>query len=108
MERREDFFKEEVYSKSVKAGKRTYFFDVKQTKNKEKYLVITESKKVFNSSDGSFDYDKHKIFHYKEDYDKFSNMLNNMIEYIRTGVELKQEVDGLRAEEFDTDSEFKY
>ena len=84
MENREDRSSRDVYSKSLRAGKRTYFFDVKKTKNNEKYLVITESKKQFNEQSGEFDYDKHKIFLYKEDYDKFANMLENMIEYIKT------------------------
>lgn len=92
MDTREDNFSGEVYSKALKAGKRTYFFDVKQTKNKEKYLVITESKKVFNDMEGSFDFEKHKIFLYKEDYDKFARMLENMIDYIRTGAEIKDEI----------------
>ncbi len=92
MDRREDNVRDEVYSKALRAGKRTYFFDVKQTKNNEKYLVITESKKVFDDTDGSFDFEKHKIFLYKEDYDNFARMLDNMIEYIRTGVDLKEEV----------------
>ncbi|MBO6118538.1 MAG: DUF3276 family protein [Bacteroidales bacterium] len=96
MNNREENLREEVYTKALKAGKRTYFFDVKQTKNKEKYLVITESKKVFNQTDGSFDYDKHKIFLYKEDYEKFLNTLDNVIEYIKTGIALKEEVDAKR------------
>ncbi len=74
---------EDVYSKSVKAGKRTYFFDVKSTKgNKDYYLTITESKRRVNP-DGSFSYDKHKIFLYKEDFEKFSEGLNETIAYIR-------------------------
>ena len=99
MENREDRTNQEVYSKSLRAGKRTYFFDVKKTKNNEKYLVITESKKVFNNEDGSFDYDKHKIFLYKEDYDKFSRMLENIIEYIKTGIPIREEIEEIRREE---------
>lgn len=98
MEHTDGLVRDEIYSKALKAGKRTYFFDVKQTRNNEKYLVITESKKVFNDEDGSFEYDKHKIFLYKEDYDKFLNMLDNMIEYIRTGIDLKEETDKKREE----------
>ena len=98
MENREDRQNRDVYSKSLKAGKRTYFFDVKKTKNDENYLVITESKKVFNDEDGSFEYDKHKIFLYKEDYDKFSNMLENMIDYIKKGIPLREEVEAKREE----------
>jgi hypothetical protein len=79
--------REDVFSKAVKAGKRTYFFDVKETKQGEKYLTITESKRKFNGDDGSFSYEKHKIFLYKEDYAKFQNALNGVIEFIETGVE---------------------
>lgn len=74
---------EDIYSKPVKAGKRTYFFDVKSTKgNKDYYLTITESKRRTNP-DGSYTYDKHKIFLYKEDFQKFSDGLSEIIEYIK-------------------------
>ena len=74
---------DEVYSKSVRAGKRTYFFDVKSTRgNKDYYLTITESKRHQNR-DGSLGYDKHKIFLYKEDFEKFSEGLADVIEYIK-------------------------
>ena len=79
--------REDVFSKAVKAGKRTYFFDVKETKQGEKYLTITESKRKFNGDDGSFTYEKHKIFLYKEDYAKFQNALNGVINFIETGEE---------------------
>lgn len=103
MENREDRSSRDVYSKSLRAGKRTYFFDVKKTKNNEKYLVITESKKQFNEQSGEFDYDKHKIFLYKEDYDKFANMLENMIEYIKTGIPLKEEIEQIRKDNTSND-----
>lgn len=74
--------KEEIYSKSVRAGKRTYFFDVKTTRRNDYYLTLTESKKRFNR-DGRFYFEKHKIFLYKEDFDKFSEGLAEVIEYIR-------------------------
>jgi len=75
MEEQEFKGRNEVYSKSVRAGKRrTYFFDVKTTKANDYYLVITESKKKFND-DGSSSYEKHKIFLYKEDFDKFAEGL---------------------------------
>ena len=75
---------DEVYSKPVRAGKRTYFFDVKTTRgNKDYYLTITESKRR-NNPDGSFTYDKHKIFLYKEDFEKFSEGLAEIIEYIKS------------------------
>lgn len=73
---------EDVYSKPVRAGKRTYFFDVKSTKGQNDfYLTITESKRRQNP-DGSFTYDKHKIFLYKEDFEKFQEGLGDAIKYI--------------------------
>jgi hypothetical protein len=73
---------DDVYSKPVRAGKRTYFFDVKATKNNDYYLTITESKRRVDK-DGRFVYDKHKIFLYKEDFEKFSDGLKEIIEFIR-------------------------
>ncbi|MCR5018408.1 MAG: PUR family DNA/RNA-binding protein [Bacteroidales bacterium] len=75
---------DDVYSNPVRAGKRTYFFDVKATKgNKDYYLTITESKKRMEG-DGSFTFDKHKIFLYKEDFEKFADGLKDAVEFIRT------------------------
>jgi Protein of unknown function (DUF3276) len=74
----------EIFSRAIRAGKRTYFFDVKTTVEGEAYLTITESKRRFNE-DGKFFYEKHKLFLYKEDFDKFVNGLNDSIEFIRTG-----------------------
>jgi len=74
--------REEIHSKAVRAGKRTYFFDVKATRRNDYYLTITESKKRFNR-DGKFIYEKHKLFLYKEDFDKFADSLTEIIEYIR-------------------------
>lgn len=75
---------EDVYSKPIRAGKRTYFFDVKTTKGKsDYYLTITESKRK-QERDGSFTYDKHKIFLYKEDFEKFQEGLADIINYIKT------------------------
>ncbi len=74
-------FREEIYSKAVRAGKRTYFFDVKSTRRDEFYLTITESKKRFEQ-DGSFHFEKHKIFLYKEDFDKFIEGLQEVISFI--------------------------
>ena len=70
--------REEVYSKAVKAGKRTYFFDVKATRNNDYYLTITESKKKFDK-DGVSSYEKHKIFLYKEDFEKFAEGLEDAV-----------------------------
>ncbi len=75
-------FKQEIHSKVIRAGKRTYFFDVKSTRNEEYYLTITESKKKFEN-DGRFHFEKHKIFLYKEDFDKFADSLEEIIHYIR-------------------------
>ncbi|MBW6498070.1 MAG: PUR family DNA/RNA-binding protein [Bacteroidales bacterium] len=67
--------REDIYSKAVRAGKRTYFFDVKATRNEELYLTITESKKRFDQQTGKFFFEKHKIFLYREDFDKFQEAL---------------------------------
>lgn len=74
-------FREEIYSKAVRAGKRTYFFDVKSTRRDEFYLTITESKKRFEQ-DGNFHFEKHKIFLYKEDFEKFIDGLQEVISFI--------------------------
>ncbi|HNU59133.1 MAG TPA: PUR family DNA/RNA-binding protein [Aquaticitalea sp.] len=73
--------KEEIYSKVLRAGRRTYFFDVRSTKADDYYLTITESKK-FTNEDGSFHYKKHKIYLYKEDFSEFIGILNDMTDYI--------------------------
>ena len=74
---------DDVYSKQVRAGKRTYFFDVKATRGNDYYLTITESKRRIEK-DGRFAYDKHKIFLYMEDFEKFAATLQEMVDYIRT------------------------
>lgn len=76
-------FREEVYSKVVRAGKRTYFFDVKSTRSDEFYFTITESKKRTDDS-GRVHYEKHKLFLYKEDFDKFSDALIDVIDFIKS------------------------
>jgi hypothetical protein len=73
--------KEEIYSKVLRAGRRTYFFDVRSTKAGDYYLTITESKK-FTNEDGSFHYKKHKIYLYKEDFVEFREILEEMTDYI--------------------------
>jgi hypothetical protein len=77
----EKIVKEEIFTKVVRAGKRTYFFDVKATRKDDYYLTITESKKRLGK-EGKIFYEKHKIFLYKEDFDKFSEGLENAISYI--------------------------
>ncbi len=84
-DRDKDRDKEEIFSRTVRAGKRTYFFDVKATIAEERYLTITESKRRFNNEQGKFFYEKHKLFLYREDFEKFINGLNDAIEFIRTG-----------------------
>ena len=73
--------KEEIFSKVLRAGRRTYFFDVRSTKAEDYYLTITESKK-FTNDDGSFHYKKHKIYLYKEDFSEFKEILAEMTDYI--------------------------
>lgn len=72
---------EEIFSKVMRAGRRTYFFDVRATKAGDYYLTITESKK-FTNDDGSFHYKKHKIYLYKEDFHEFKENLEQMIDYV--------------------------
>lgn len=72
---------EEIFSQVLRAGRRTYFFDVRATKAGDYYLTVTESKK-FTHDDGSFHYKKHKIYLYKEDFEEFNNMLQKATDYI--------------------------
>lgn len=72
--------RDEVYSKRVRAGKRTYFFDVKTTKGNDYYITITESKRRFE--DGNFV--KHKIFLYKEDFNKFMEAFTETVNYVKS------------------------
>lgn len=76
---------DEVYSKVVRAGKRTYFFDIKSTRNNDLYMILTESKKSFH--EGKSTYQKSKIFLYKEDFEKFTEGLEEVLDKI---TELKQ------------------
>jgi hypothetical protein len=76
---------EELFSRAIRAGKRTYFFDVKETRNEERYLTITESKRRFTNDQGKFIYEKHKLFLYKEDFEKFMAGLTDSITFIETG-----------------------
>ena len=103
--------KEEIFTKIVRAGKRTYFFDVKATRKEDYYLTITESKKRLGK-EGKIFYEKHKIFLYKEDFEKFTSGLKDAVSYIDNGKdysgsadkapEIKTEVrsESLTAEEF--------
>lgn len=73
--------REEIFSKVMRAGRRTYFFDVRSTRAGDYYLTITESKK-FTNEDGSFHYKKHKIYLYKEDFEEFKTLLDEMTDYV--------------------------
>jgi hypothetical protein len=81
-ENQERTVREEIFSKAVRAGKRTYFFDVKATRRNEYYLTITESKKRF-SKEGKAFFEKHKVFLYREDFDKFMDGLKEVLEFIQ-------------------------
>ncbi|MEM6524119.1 MAG: DUF3276 family protein [Bacteroidota bacterium] len=106
--------REEIYSERVRAGKRTYFFDVKATRSNDYYLTITESKRRYK--DDGFTYEKHKIFLYKEDFNKFLDALNNTVNHVKD--ELMPEVDfdqfdrdnsePVREEKASVDSELKW
>ncbi len=82
MEENKESEKAEIYSQRVRAGKRTYFFDIKSTKANDYYLTITESKRRYKE-DGYY-YEKHKIFLYKEDFDKFFEALQGTINHVKT------------------------
>ena len=93
--------KNEIYSKIVRAGKRTYFFDVKVTRKDDHYLTITESKKKLGK-DGQAFYEKHKIFLYKEDFMKFANGLSDAIAFINS-----EEVGSISADAYDKEEKFE-
>ena len=98
MEENKENDRAEIYSERVRAGKRTYFFDVKATRSNDYYLTITESKRKYN--DDNFFYEKHKIFLYKEDFNKFVKALNDTVNHVKD--ELLPEVD---FDEFDKEQE---
>jgi hypothetical protein len=97
----EDSEHREIYSKAVRAGKRTYFFDVKATKRNDYFLTITESKKRFQK-DGRFFFEKHKIFLYKEDFEKFADGFTEVIDYIKN---VKSSEQGVNEETIHQESE---
>lgn len=78
--------KEELYSQAIPAGKRRYFFDVKETRGGDKFITITESRKLFDNNTGEFFFEKNKMFLYKEDFDKFRQGLDNAFSFIETGI----------------------
>ena len=81
MENQNDYNAEEIFSKALRAGRRTYFFDVRETKAGDYYLTITESKK-FTNEDGTFFYKKHKIYLDKEDFSEFNSSLKETCDFI--------------------------
>ena len=93
MEESKEHLNEDIFSKVVRAGRRTYFFDVRSTKAGDYYLTISESKK-FTNDDGTFYFKKHKIYLYKEDFENFSNVLGEMTKFIvdEKGVEVISEI----------------
>ncbi len=100
VEDNKDNGKVEIYSQRVRAGKRTYFFDVKSTRSNDYYLTITESKRRYKD-DGYF-YEKHKIFLYKEDFNKFVEALNGTVNHVKT--ELLPDVDFTQFDNNDEES----
>ena len=106
MENKDKPQREEIFSKAVRAGKRTYFFDVKSTREEEYFLTITESKKRFLDQEGKFKYEKHKIFLYKEDFEKFVEGLSAVIEFVKTGEKPVTAITEAPANEF-TDVSFE-
>ena len=78
--------KDELYSQVILAGKRRYFFDVKETMGGDKFVVITESRKLFDNKTGEFNIEKNKMFLYKEDFEKFRQGLDNALSFISTGI----------------------
>ena len=101
MEGNNDNDRKEIFSERVRAGKRTYFFDVKATRSNDYYLTITESKRRYK--DDGYTYEKHKIFLYKEDFNKFLKAMNSAVDHVKN--ELLPEVD---FDKFDRDREEAY
>jgi len=101
----EKISKEEIFTKVVRAGKRTYFFDVKATRKEDFYLTITESKKRLGK-EGKVYYEKHKIFLYKEDFEKFTEGLRDAVEFIGNGsgltADASAELDDAKPEEVES------
>ena len=95
---KEQILQEEIYTKVVRAGKRTYFFDVKATRKEDYYLTITESKKRLGK-EGKIFYEKHKIFLYREDFDKFAEGFKEVVDFICNGIELPKREPVLSEEE---------
>ncbi len=109
--------REEIFSERVRAGKRTYFFDVKATRSNDYYLTITESKRRYK--DDGFTYEKHKIFLYKEDFNKFVEALNNTVNHVKEDLmpdvdfdqfdrQFNEDNNNAQAEKSEIDTELKW
>ena len=105
MEGKENYDREEIFSKSVRAGRRTYFFDVRSTRAGDYYMTITESKK-FSNEDGSAHYKKHKIYLYKEDFDEFASSFKEVSDFIfeKKGREVISNQENTESQEVTTNS----
>jgi hypothetical protein len=99
-------FNQDVFSKAIRAGKRTYFFDVKSTRNDEYYLTITESKRRFED-DGNPVFEKHKIFLYREDFENFMESLKDIFDFIDQKQPLSAESEVVEKEYSFADIEFE-
>lgn len=97
--------KNEIFSQKVRAGKRTYFFDVKATRSQDYYLTITESKRKFK--DDGVEYEKHKIFLYKEDFHKFLDALNGAVDHIKEELLPDVDFDQFENDEYSDSSDHK-
>ncbi|MCS6821034.1 MAG: PUR family DNA/RNA-binding protein [Microscillaceae bacterium] len=87
-----------VFSRRLKAGRRTYFFDVKSTRSKDYYIALTESTKKYRS-DGTYGYEKHKIFLYREDFDRFTEVLQEAIEFVKSDLTPNIDLERLESSE---------
>ncbi len=94
--------REEIFSRAIRAGKRTYFFDVKATRSDEYYLTITESKRRFSNEQGKFFYEKHKLFLYKEDFEKFRKGLSDVMNFVEHGTIPEEPEENKEGVEFNT------
>jgi len=96
--------RQDVFARPVRAGRRTYFFDVKQTRKGDLFLTITESKRVFHNkkkeNDKGFHYEKHKIFLYKEDFEKFHEAFKDVVDFVWENVDESLEQGGLKSDDF--------
>lgn len=106
MEDQRGYDREEIFSKKVKAGKRTYFFDIKSTRANDFYLTITESKRRVNGE--SFTYEKHKIFLYKEDFFKFVEALNETVDHVKNELLPDFDFEQFEQEETEIKDELKW